>query len=190
MSDSDLPILDAQSTLTDVAFAVSTALERINEPVVLCGGSAATYYAPEAYESRDLDFVITFGARPREVNAALQPLGYVRKPEGLYAHRSIVYTIDLLPGPVAIDQETITTFNTERRGEQLLRVLTPTDVVRDRVLTFWAWGDQRALRVAVAVAHARSADFDFAFFEEWTNKLAGSFGYDRARQAVILSSLQ
>jgi hypothetical protein len=50
--------LDAESTLTDVAFIVCTALERAGEPAVLCGGSAATFYAPEKYESRDLDFVL------------------------------------------------------------------------------------------------------------------------------------
>jgi hypothetical protein len=45
--------LDGTATLTDVAFAVCTALERAGEYAVLVGGSAATYYAPEAYESRE-----------------------------------------------------------------------------------------------------------------------------------------
>ena len=43
--------LSASATFTDVAFAVCTALDRAGEHAVLCGGSAATYYAPEAYES-------------------------------------------------------------------------------------------------------------------------------------------
>jgi hypothetical protein len=72
--------LDANSTLTDVAFAVCTALERAGEHAVLCGGSAATSYEPEEYESRDLDFVLHFGALTTTVDAALVPLGYVRAP--------------------------------------------------------------------------------------------------------------
>lgn len=169
-------MLGAHSTLVDVAFAVSTALARAGEPVVLCGGSAATFYAPEAYESRDLDFVITFGARPRAVRAAIEPLGFTRRSEGLFAHPTVPYTIDFLRGPVAIEEETITEFHTERRGDEQLRVLTLTDVVRDRVLHFWVWGDQRALRVAAAVARARPSDFDRAKLEEWTRKLAARPG--------------
>lgn len=78
--------LDANSTLTDVAFVVCTALERAGEHAVLCGGSAATFYAPEMYESRDLDFVLRFGALMMTVDAALAPLGYLRAPEQLYRH--------------------------------------------------------------------------------------------------------
>jgi len=43
--------IDSGATLTDVAFAACTALDRAGEVAVLCGGSAATYYAPEAYQS-------------------------------------------------------------------------------------------------------------------------------------------
>ena len=35
--------LDATATLTDVAFAVCTALEHADERAILCGGSAATF---------------------------------------------------------------------------------------------------------------------------------------------------
>ena len=75
--------LPADATLTDVAFAVCTALERAGEHAVLCGGSAATFYIPEVYQSRDLDFVVRFGTRSIDVDAALNPLGYVRAPERL-----------------------------------------------------------------------------------------------------------
>lgn len=66
-------MITASSTIVDVAFAVCTALERAKIIAVLTGGSAATYYAPEAYQSRDLDFVITLrgGARPLGVGEDL-----------------------------------------------------------------------------------------------------------------------
>ena len=75
--------LGPEATLTDVAFAACTALDAAGEVAFLCGGSAATYYAPEAYQSRDLDFVLRFAVRARVVDDALRPLGYVRAPEGL-----------------------------------------------------------------------------------------------------------
>lgn len=132
--------LDSSATLTDVAFAACTALDGAGEVAVLCGGSAATYYAPDAYQSRDLDFVLRFAARARVVDDALRPLGYVRAPEGLYRNPRVVYTIEFPAGPLAIGSETITAYATERRGKLLLHVYTPADVVRDRFMHYWAWG--------------------------------------------------
>src|SRR5690606_901155 len=77
-------LITKASSLTEVAFAVCTALDRAGTKAVLTGGSAATYYAPDAYQSGDLDFVIAFhGADAAE--PALLALGYRR--EGLESHR-------------------------------------------------------------------------------------------------------
>jgi hypothetical protein len=97
--------LDENSTLTDVAFLVCTALARAGEHAVLCGGSAATFYAPEKYESRDLDFVLHFGALTTAVDAALAPLGYVRAPEKLYRHPAARFTVEFPRGPTAIGSD-------------------------------------------------------------------------------------
>ncbi len=182
--------LDAHATLTDVAFAACTALDHAGEVAVLCGGSAATYYAPDAYQSRDLDFVLRFAARARVVDDALRPLGYIRTPEGFYRHSRIVYTIDFSSGPLAIGSETITSYATERQGELILYVYTPTDVVRDRFMHYWAWGDQSALRVALDVAAACASEIDVAWLEAWTaRELAEAPVYDGRRRDHFLTEL-
>jgi hypothetical protein len=152
--------LTAASSLTDVAFAVCTALDRSGEHAVLCGGSAATYYAPEAYQSRDLDFVLRFGARGPTIVEALRPLGFERAPEGLYTHREVRFTVEFPAGPLAIGTETVSTHATYRRDDLVLYVYTATDVVRDRFMHYWAWGDQHALQVAMDVAAARCHEID------------------------------
>jgi hypothetical protein len=45
------------ASLIDGAFAVCTALDAAGFTAILCGGSAATFYAPGAYVSADNDFV-------------------------------------------------------------------------------------------------------------------------------------
>jgi hypothetical protein len=182
--------LDLDATLADVAFAACTALDRAGEVAVLCGGSAATYYVPEAYQSRDLDFVLRFAARARAVDDALRPLGYTRAPEGLYRNPRIAYTIEFPPGPLAIGSETVTSHATERLGGLVLHVYTPTDVVRDRFMHYWAWGDQSALRVALAVAGARAPEIDAASVKAWAaREIAGAPVYDRARLDYFLTEL-
>jgi hypothetical protein len=59
-------MIEGGSSLVDVAFAVCTALDRDGITAVLTGGSAATFYAPEAYQSEDADFVLSFDARPSD----------------------------------------------------------------------------------------------------------------------------
>ena len=51
-------MITADSGLVEVAFAVCTALARAGVTAVLSGGGAATFYAPEAIQSYDLDFIL------------------------------------------------------------------------------------------------------------------------------------
>jgi hypothetical protein len=183
--------LDASSTLADVAFAVCTALERAGEHAVLCGGSAATFYVPEKYESRDLDFVLRFGTLATTVDAALAPLGYVRAPETLYRHPEARFTVEFPTGPLAIGSETVTAHATEHQGDLLLHVYTASDVVRDRFMHYWAWGDQIALRVALDVAAARSFEIEAASIEAWTEReLQAAPVYDRKRRDHFVAELR
>ena len=142
-------------------FAVCTVLDRAGERALLVGGSAATYYAPAAYQSLDCDFILTFGIDSALIVSALGPIGFFRTGEGFFKHRGIEYTVEFPRGPAYIGMDEITAFSTERRDGEVLYIYTPTDVVRDRLMHFWAWGDYSALRVALDVAQARKGDVNF-----------------------------
>ena len=175
-------ILAAGATLVDVAFAACTVLQRAGETAVLCGGSAAAYYVPDLYQSLDIDFVVEVGAAPHVVDRALATIGYVRVAEGHYRHGTLPYMLAFPIGPLAIGREYVTSWRTDRHEDLLLHVYTPTDVVRDRFLHYWAWGDRTALDVALAVARARAADVDLGAFRAWTQReLAADRSYDPSR---------
>ena len=182
-------ILGGDATLVDVAFAACTVLERAGETAVLCGGSAAAYYVPDLYQSLDVDFVVEVGAAPHVVDRALATLGYARVAEGHYRHDTLPYALAFPIGPLAIGREYVTVWRTDHRDDALLHVYTPTDVVRDRFLHYWAWGDRTALDVALAVARAR-ADVDLEAFEAWTTReLAADPSYDASRIGRFLRAL-
>lgn len=175
-------ILGPDATLVDTAFAACTVLARAGETAVLCGGSAAAYYVPDRYQSLDVDFVVEVGAAPHVVDRALGTIGYARVAEGHYRHGTLPYTLAFPIGPLAIGREYVTAWRTDRRGDLLLHVYTPTDVVRDRFLHYWAWGDRTALDVALAVARARAPDVDLEGFRAWTEReLAADPSYDASR---------
>jgi len=151
------PLIAPDATLRDVAFTVGTALDRAGIEAVLCGGSAATFYAPDVYQSDDLDFVLTFSGEGEAVVAALTPLGY-SFANGMFTHPASHFTVEFPKGPLAIGAETVNRFDTVRDGERVLHVVTATDVVRDRLNKFAAWDDFSALRAAVGVALAADVD--------------------------------
>lgn len=181
--------LAAGATLIDVAFAVCSALDRAGETAVLCGGSAAAYYVPDRYHSLDVDFVLHVGRARIVVDRALAGLGYGRERD-FYRHPALPYTIEFPIGPLSIGRERVTAWRTDRRGDALLHVLSPADVVRDRFLHYWAWGDRSALEVAVAVARDCAGAVDLARFRAWTEReLNADRSYDAGRITTFLAAL-
>lgn len=160
-------MITASSTLPDVAFAVCTALDRPGITAVLTGGSAATFYAPDAYQSRDLDFVVTVWAAGGEV--ALAGAGFRREAD-YYVHPSSPYPIDFPKGPLMIGDDHVRRWLTVRRDDQVLHVLTPTDWCRDRLAALLVWNDFSGLEQALAVCNARD-DVDLEVVRDWCRRM-------------------
>ncbi len=157
-------MITAASTLADVAFAVGTALDRVGINAVLTGGSAATFHAPDAYQSRDLDFVITRHQPGGEV--ALHELGY-RRDADCYVHPLSPFPLEFPRGPLMVGDDPIDRWHIARREpDQLVAVLTPTDSCRDRLAAFLFWNDFSGLEQALAVCHAQPT-VDVDLIRDW-----------------------
>jgi len=182
-------LIDEKSSLDDVAFAVCSALDRSGIEAILTGGSAAAHYAPEAVQSYDADFVLRFGANGRGTDA-LSSIGYVRTPTRYYKHPRSIFIGEFPPGPLMVGSELIHTWETERRSDEVLYLLTPTDTVRDRFMAYYAWGDVSALASAVLVARAVGKRFDESRFCAWARReAANNAAYDVGRLEIFLSRL-
>lgn len=162
-----MPALTDASSLEDVCFAVCTALKRAGTVAVLTGGSAATYYAPATYQSRDADFIITFSSDTRRAGEAIRNLGY-RDIGGTYHHDKNLFTLEFPPGPLAIGGDIVRSYETVARDNEILYVLSRTDCVRDRLAAFYFFSDRSALAAATAVAHGGA--IDLASIRRWSLK--------------------
>lgn len=176
-------MIDASSTLVEVAFQVCSALHERGIVAVLTGGSAATFYAPDAYQSRDLDFVIM--ARGAHGSEALEGLGFRLKSD-FYVHVRSRFTLDFPPGPLAVGDDTVTAWSTVRRKRETLHVLSPTDSCRDRLASFLFWNDFSGLEQALAVQQAHPRTVDLALIRAWCRREGQSqkFGLFEARCLV------
>ena len=145
----------------EIAFEICSAFDRANVCGVLVGGGAAAFYAPNAYETRDLDFVLhleLFGIPNRSI---LDDLGFTQtRTSGTYAHPEIRYTLEILPGPLGIGDEILETFETFREGDRVLHIISPTDSVRDRLAHAIHFRDLNAVKQAVEVAKVQVIDQD------------------------------
>ncbi len=160
-------MITAKSSLTDIAFEVCTALGRQRFTAVLTGGSAATYYAPNAYQSLDLDFVITF--RGADGEKALHDLGFRRKGH-FYVHARSAFSLDFPVGPLAIGEDLVTSWDTIRRRGKVLHLLTPTDSCRDRLASYLFWNDLAGLEQAIAVYAAQKKRVSLKSIAEWCRR--------------------
>jgi hypothetical protein len=175
--------ISGDSSLIDVCFAVCTALDDIGTTVVLTGGSAATFYAPTAYQSRDADFVITMRGDASHGIEAMARLGYSRTGS-IYAHESNRYAVDFPRGPLAVGEEIVQSWATYERRDERLYVLSRADSVRDRLSWFYCYRDRSALAAAVAVA--TSGDLDLSAIREWSPRVGEAAAFQEFADRVAV----
>lgn len=162
-------MIDRASTLEDVVFAVASVLERHDITGVLTGGSAAAIYAPSNVSSLDADFVLESTPEERLLERALAEIGFRRSTTiGMFEHPDSSFTADFPRGPLAVGGDYIRETAIITRGAMRLRILTPTDCVRDRLSHFYHWNDYQALDAAVSVARVHRENIDIDELRRWT----------------------
>ncbi|MCG2811083.1 MAG: hypothetical protein L6428_06470 [Candidatus Aminicenantes bacterium] len=151
----------------ELAAFVSHHLQANGIDTVLTGGACVSLYTRNRYESYDLDFVNVAEAPLTRIRAALLRIGFA--PEGrIYVNSKVKYSIDILNPPLSIGGEKITATNTIAVKKMQLKLLTPTDSVRDRLAAFYFWNDLQALEQALMVA--RDNEVDLAGIRRWSKK--------------------
>jgi hypothetical protein len=146
-------------TLDQVAFVVCSAFDRAGVVAVLAGGGAAAFYAPASEMTRDLDFVLHFELFGMPKASIIEDLGFTpSNAAGTYKHEDIPFTLEILSGPLEVGDELLHCFETLRRGESVLHVLSATDSVKDRLASGEYFHDLSAIRQAAKIAKSHAVD--------------------------------
>ena len=88
---------------------------------------------------------------------AMRALGY-RELGGVYHHNANMFTVEFPPGPLAVGQDLVRSYETIGRSDELLHVLSRTDCVRDRLAAFYLFADRSALAAAIGVIRSGPVD--------------------------------
>jgi hypothetical protein len=140
--------------------------------------------------SADADFVLATDAGRRELSPILAEIGF-HESGRIYVHDAVSWTLDFPAGPLSVGRDVITKWDTARRDDEVLHVVTPTDCVRDRFMHYFAWNDYSGLTQAVAVARAQRGRVDLAAFRSWAaEEIAANSTYDPRRVAAFFRELK
>jgi hypothetical protein len=151
--------------LPDLAALVADACRTRGIEIVLSGGACVSIYTKNKYESFDLDFVLSSQADRKTVGSVLEALGF-RKEGRHYRHPETPYIVEFLSPPLSVGAEPVREIREIRRGKRTLKLLSPTDCVKDRLAAFYHWGDMPSLAQAVLVC--RDAEVDLREVRRWS----------------------
>jgi hypothetical protein len=157
--------IDEKLSREETAAVVCEALNRAGISVVLTGGAVVSIYSANEYESFDLDFVQPGLAR--HVDNVMNRLGF-EKSGRHWRHPNSPLWVEFPSGPVAVGDSVVTEFAELRTAAGVLRLLTPTDCVMDRLAAFYHWDDLQCLEQALSVACHHPIDLQRV--RRWSHK--------------------
>lgn len=126
--------------------------------VVLVGGSCVCIYTNERFASLDLDFIDLSYARRKDIAAALAAIGF--KPRGntkYFEHPDCQWSVEFPTAPLAIGHEQIDSkrITSLKTTTGTVRLLSPTDSVKDRLLWYYLENDGQCWQQAVDIAQSQ-----------------------------------
>lgn len=133
--------------------------------VVLSGGAAVGIYSNSKYISKDLDLINVYAVNRRTIRMAMEEIGFYE--DGRYfEHPDAEFLVEFPAGPLAIGSEPIKQVVEQEFSTGTLRVISPTDCVKDRLAAYYHWGDRQCLTQAELVAQEHPVDL--ADLKRWS----------------------
>lgn len=127
--------------------------------VVLVGGACISIYTENRYSSFDLDFVTTGISGRKQIRSALAELNFT-EDHRYFKNPDTDYFIEFPSGPLAVGNEPPAEISAITYSTGVLRLLSPTDSVKDRLAAYFHWKDQQSLEQAILVARDQTVDLE------------------------------
>jgi len=146
-------MITEKTSIEEMGAIVCQALLDNDIDAFLSGGAVVSIYTKNKYESFDLDFV-TFADR-KKIKKIMLDLGFTQDVSRLFIHPKSKYFVEFPGSATMIGDEKITQFNERKVKSNILKLLTPTDCIKDRLAAYIHWNDKQGLEQAVLVAQAQ-----------------------------------
>jgi hypothetical protein len=118
--------------------------------VVLSGGASVSFYTNNKYISKDLDFIRIDSSDRKKLKTAMAKIGFIEQNR-YFRHPESVFIVEFPPGPPSVGDEPINSIVKKKFSTGILKVISPTDCVKDRLAGFYHFGDRQSFHQALLV---------------------------------------
>ena len=150
-------IYSTDLSVAEFAAAVQEALRKAGVEVVLSGGSCVSVWSNNAYRSDDIDLIPVGLATRVKIRRIMLELGFLEKNR-YFVHPDQVLWVEFPSGPLGVGEEPPREISSLPQKTGMLRLLSPTDCVKDRLTWWYHNNDRQGLEQAVAVAQRHRVD--------------------------------
>jgi len=155
--------------LAELAAFVQEHLRAHGIDTVVSGGACVAIYTRGKYVSMGLDLIHRdlLSPKRRSIREAMSGLGFTE--HGRYFHHPDTEIVVEFPkGPPAVGEEPVKEIHHRKESTGTLRILSPTDCIKDRLTWFYYDNDLQCLEQAILVARAMPVNLDEV--EEWSRR--------------------
>lgn len=138
---------------------ICSALKANNIHVVLSGGSCVEIYSRGEYTSWDLDLINQYNEQFKKIHTIMDGLGF-KEHDRYFVHDETKYFIEFPSGPLGVGDAPVEEIAEIETEAGVLRLLTPTDCVKDRLAAYYHWDDEQCLQQAIWVAQQNNVDIE------------------------------
>lgn len=150
----------------ELAAYIQDSLQTAGIHVVLSGGSAVFPYSSNQYVSKDPDLINAGFARRSRIKSVMETLGFNERGR-YFIHLETDFFVEFPDGPLSVGEEPVREVSEFELSTGTLKVLSPTDCVKDRLCAFYFWNDLQGLEQAVLVAESQPVDLKE--IKRWSN---------------------
>jgi hypothetical protein len=170
-----------QMSVEELGALVCQTLHDAGIVVTLTGGACVAIWSEGKYASHDLDFIEEGPVPRRRLRSALESLGF--KEHGRhFIHADTQFFVEFPTGPLMVGDQRVHTVLQRKTSQGRLRLLSPTDCIKDRLAAFFHWNDRQSLEQAVLVARAQWIDLNE--LQRWSKTEGNEAKFQEFRKKV------
>lgn len=139
-------------------------------------------YSQEKYVSMDLDFVNQAFAKRTRIKAVMESPGFSEENR-YFRHPQSRFLVESPPGPLGVGDEPVKQIDEITADTGVVRIISPTDCVKDRPSWFYHSKDTQCLDQAVLVAGANPVDM--REIERWSKAEGMSHLFKQIKHRLV-----
>lgn len=150
--------------IEELAVYIANYLKQKDIDIVLVGGACVSIYSNQAYISGDIDLISYQSGKM--IKQALNRIGFEFTRSKYFIHPDTTFIIEFVNPPISVGNEPVHDYHVHKIYLGEIKLLTPTDCVKDRLSAYYHWDDEQSLSQALLVCNNQEVDMNQ--IREWS----------------------